>query len=137
MEDETLITISLSVAIFGIIILLLFSFYDKIPEKNFNEITSKDVGSQVKVNGTIKQIYMHNNSLTLKIKQECLMDVMLFEKNTNFSIGENVVVSGKIQEYNGKQEIIADKIVKDMQDLHQPDLLIMKSSVRLLREFMS
>jgi len=112
MEDETLITISLSVAMIGIIILLLFSFYDKIPEKSFNEITSKDTGSVIKANGTIKQIYEHNNSLTLKIKQECLMDVMLFDKNNNFSIGENVIVQGKIQEYNGKQEIIADKIAK-------------------------
>jgi RecG-like helicase len=112
MEDTTLINISISVAMIGIFILLLFSFYDKIPEKGFNEITSKDASSQVKINGTIKQVYHHNSSLTLKLKQECLMDVMIFDKNEDFSIGENVIVQGEVQEYNGKQEIIADKIVK-------------------------
>jgi len=111
MEDNTLINISLSVAMIGIIILLLISFYDKIPEKDFNEITSKDVGLVVKTNGTIKQIYIHNNSLTLKLKQECLMDVMIFDKNKNLSVGDIVSVQGAVQEYNGKQEIIAEKIV--------------------------
>ncbi len=112
MEDNTLITISLSVAILGLVSLLLISFYDKIPEKNFNEITNKDIGSVVKTTGTIKQVYVHNNSITLKLKQECLMDVMIFDKNTNFSIGEKITVQGIVQEYNGKQEIIAEKITK-------------------------
>ncbi|MGV8086509.1 MAG: hypothetical protein ACP5N1_02675 [Candidatus Woesearchaeota archaeon] len=111
MEDDTLVNISLSVAMIGIIVLLLFSFYDKIPEKNFNEITSNDVNTKVNIKGTIQQIFPHNNSMTIKLKQECLMDVFLFEK-LNISIGSNVSVTGTIQEYNGRQEIIADKITK-------------------------
>ena len=113
MKDETLFNISLGVAMIGLIILLLLSFYDKIPEKSFNEITSKDTGTVIKTTGTISQIYTHNNSITLKLKQECLMDVIIFDKNKTFNTGEVINIQGIVQEYNGKQEIIAEKIVSN------------------------
>jgi hypothetical protein len=112
MKDDTLLNIALTVAMFGTIFLLILSYYDKIPEKNFNEITSKDVGSRVKVQGTIKQIYLNNNSMSIKLKQECLMDIFLFDKNQNLSINDSINVDGTVQEYNGKMEIMADKIAR-------------------------
>jgi len=109
MEDDTLLNISVTVAVIGIIALLMLSFYDKIPEKGFNEVTSGDVGTKIKVNGVIKNVYLHNNSQTLRLRQECLMDVFIFDTR-NFSIGENITVQGTVQEYDGKIEIMADKI---------------------------
>lgn len=111
MEDKTLLNIALVATFAGIILLLILSYYDKIPEKSFNEITSSDAGSQVKVNGVVKQVYTHNSSITLRLEQKCLMDVTIFEKG-NYSVGENLTVEGSAQEYNGKMEILADKIVK-------------------------
>ncbi len=111
MNDEVLLNISLTVATIGIIILLLLSYYDKIPEKQFNEITLKDINNKVTIKGTIIQEYKHNNSMTLKLKQECVIDVFLFEQ-LNFTIGSNVSVTGTVQEYNGKMEVVADKIIE-------------------------
>jgi len=110
MKDEFLLNIALITAGIGIILLLFLAFYDKIPEKKFNEITSSDVDTKVKVTGIVLQQYIHNNSMTLKLKQECTMDVFLFEK-LNVTVGSNVSVTGSVQEYNGKMELMADSIV--------------------------
>jgi hypothetical protein len=112
MEDKTLLNISLIITFAGIVALLILSYYDKIPEKNFNEITSSYTGSAMKVQGTVKQVYTHNSSISLKLEQTCLMDVTIFEKDQNYTVGDNLAVTGTVQEYNGKMEILADKIVK-------------------------
>lgn len=110
MEDNVLLNIALAVAMIGIIVLLILSYYDKIPEKNFNEVTSSDVGYRINVQGIVKQIYVNNNSMSIKLKQECVMDIFLFDKNQNFSVNDSLSVEGSVQEYNGKMEIMADKI---------------------------
>jgi RecG-like helicase len=113
MDDNVLLNIALSVAVVGIISLLILSYYDKIPEKNFNEITSDNIDSQTTVKGIVQQIYMHNNSMSIKLKQECLMDIFLFEKNQSLSVGDNLTVEGTVQEYNGRMSILADKITRN------------------------
>lgn len=112
MDDDTLLNIALSVALIGLITLLTLSYFDKIPEKNFNEITSKDIGARITLKGTIKQIYPHNNSISVKLKQECTIDVTSFEKDLDINIGENLTVQGTVQEYNGRINVLADRITK-------------------------
>jgi DNA/RNA endonuclease YhcR with UshA esterase domain len=112
MEDKTLLNIASTVAVIGIIILLLLSYYNKIPERAFNEITSKDLASYVKVKGTVKQVYMHNNSMSIQISQECLMYVNIFDNNQNISINDTVTIQGTVQEYKGKLQILADRVIK-------------------------
>jgi RecG-like helicase len=111
MEDKFLLNIALFITAIGILFLLILSYYDKIPEKKFNEITSQDTDTQINVKGVILQKYVHNNSMTIKLKQECVMDVFLFE-NLNISTGANVSVTGTVQEYNGKMEIMAENIIE-------------------------
>jgi len=113
MEDKILLNIALFTAIIGIIALILLSYYDKIPEKNFNEITSGDVSSYVKVNGIVQQVYMHNNSMSIKLAQQCTMYVSIFDTNQNISVNDSVTIQGTVQEYNGQMEILADSIAKD------------------------
>jgi DNA/RNA endonuclease YhcR with UshA esterase domain len=112
MNDKTLLNISLIVAAIGIITLLLLSYYDKIPEKAFNEITSGDISSRITVKGVAKQLYPHNNSVSIKLEQTCTMDITSFEKNLSVNIGDNLSVQGAVQEYNGRMNILADKITK-------------------------
>ena len=112
MDDKVLLNIALIVGIIGITALLLLSYYDEIPEKSFNEITSKDVASYVKVKGTIQQIYVHNNSISIKLSQECLMNVNVFDNKQDLNVNDTVSVQGTVQEYNGKMQILADKITK-------------------------
>jgi hypothetical protein len=112
MEDKILLNIALITAAIGIITLLLLSYYDKIPEKNIAEITSSDISSYVKVQGKIQQIYMHNNSMSIKLMQECVMNVNIFDKDQNLSINDSITVQGTVQEYKGKMQILADRITK-------------------------
>jgi RecG-like helicase len=110
MDDKTLLNIALISTFIGIIALLIMAYYDYIPEKSFNDITGKDISSRVKIGGTINATYMHNNSMTIKLEQKCLMDVFLYDINPEFTVGKNVSVEGTVQEYNGKMEIMAEKI---------------------------
>ena len=41
------------------------------------------------------------------------MDVFVFDKNQNLSLNDSVSIEGTVQEYNGKMEIMADKIVRN------------------------
>jgi len=107
-----LLNIALIIGILGTATLLLLSYFDKIPEKSFNEITSKDVSSYVKVKGIIQQVYVHNNSMSIKLTQECVMNINIFDKNQNLSVNDSVTVQGTVQEYNGRMQILADKIIK-------------------------
>jgi len=112
MEDKTLLQISTSVAVFGIILLLLLSYYDKIPEKKFNDITEKDAGSKVRVNGNVAGVYYHNNSMSINLRQDCYINIFLFDNKQNFTFGENLTIYGTVQEYNGKMNINAEKIMR-------------------------
>ncbi|MGV8172571.1 MAG: hypothetical protein ACP5OA_07820 [Candidatus Woesearchaeota archaeon] len=112
MDDKTLLNIALIVTFTGLVALLMLSYYDLIPEKNFNEVTSKDVDSIVKVSGTITAVYPHNNSMTLRLEQKCVMDIFFFGNNPDLNAGKKVTVEGTVQEYNGKMEIMANKIVE-------------------------
>jgi RecG-like helicase len=110
MEDKTLLNVALIMTFIGILALLTMTYYDYIPEKGFNEITSNDISSRVKVSGMINTTYVHNNSMTIKLEQKCLMDVFLFEIDPRFTVGKNVTIEGTVQEYNGRMEIMAEKI---------------------------
>lgn len=112
MEDKILLDIALFTATAGIITLLLLSYYDKIPEKSFNDITSADISSYVKISGTVRQIYMHNNSMSIKLVQECTMDVNMFENIQDIRINDTITVQGTVQEYKGKMQVLADRIIK-------------------------
>jgi hypothetical protein len=111
MEDKFLLNCALLITFIGLAILLILSYCDKLPEKNFNDITSKDSGSTIKTQGTIKNIITHNNSMTLKLKSECELDVFVFEKETqNLKINDTIKVTGTAQEFNGKMELVATQI---------------------------
>ncbi len=110
MEDKTLLNISLAVSSLGIVLLLLLSFYDKIPEVDFNELGCEDTGKYVKVRGTIDNIVVRNTSTSIRLEQKCYQDIFIFDNYTTLANGDTLVVQVTIKEYHGKLSILADKI---------------------------
>lgn len=111
MDDDTLLNISIAVAFAGIIILLLLSFYDRIPSEDFNDIRCEDAGRYVKVEGTVDKIIRRNNSVTLRLEQRCFQDIFMFDDIDGISLNDTVTVQGTVQEYEGRLSILADKII--------------------------
>jgi len=110
MDDKTLLNIVIAIVIVGLAALLILSYYSVIPEKTVNQLTSSDVSTAIRSNGTIKSVIYYNTSTLLKIEQKCVMDAVIFSNDQNFTIGQNVKVEGTVQEYNGKMELLIDKI---------------------------
>ena len=109
MRENTLLKIALASAVVGLIALFLISKSIDIPEYNPSEI--KDLGKDVKLTGMITKVRDADGLFFIEIKQENYVTVVFFTKEENeFKKGENVEIIGKVQEYNGKPEIIAKKI---------------------------
>jgi hypothetical protein len=110
MDDKKLLDIALVTAIIGILILIIMSYYEFIPEKVFSDLTSKDVGQKVKMQGIIKSLKYYDSGTSIRLEQKCNIDIWIFSNITNLSKEKNAIFEGKIDEYNGKLELIADKV---------------------------
>ena len=111
MKETTLLKIALICSLVGLVILYFISTKIEINDYKPN-ILSKNVGEDVKLQGTIAKITDKGNVVFIDVSQQNPATVVLFASNDNLNLknGDNVEVIGKVQEYNGKNEIIAQKI---------------------------
>jgi hypothetical protein len=112
MDDKILLNISIAVAISGILLLMILSFYNWIPESNSNDLRCEDVGKYVKMTGRISNIQLRNSSTSIRIEQKCFQDIFIFGRNEELRLNETITVHGTIQEYNGRLSILADRITR-------------------------
>ena len=111
MKETTLLKIALICSLIGLIILYFIS--TGIDVKDYKPSTlNKNVGDDVKLKGTIAKITDKGSVVFIEVNQQNPVSVVLFNKDDNSKLknGDNVEIIGKIQEYNGKNEIIAQKI---------------------------
>jgi len=113
MQEQTLFKIALISAIIGLVFLFLYS--QTIDLKQVEHLDDAFLTEQIKINGVIESITSTNKATFLKITGSKIdtFDVILFpEEKIDLKEGDAIEITGKIEEYNGKKEIIADKIVK-------------------------
>ena len=111
MKETTLLKIALLCSLAGLVLLYFISI--KIEVKNYKpNILNKNVGDDVKFEGTVTKITDRGNVVFINVNQQSPVIVVLFtdENNLKLNNGDNVELIGKVQEYNGKNEIIAQKI---------------------------
>ncbi|MBI4141714.1 hypothetical protein HY484_02200 [Candidatus Woesearchaeota archaeon] len=96
MNNKTTNIIAVMTAVIGIIILLFALPYDE--EKKMTAVTGAIVGVEHKEKFDI-----------IKIMPAKPISVLSFEK-TNLSTNEQVTIYGRLQDYNGKIELVASKI---------------------------
>jgi DNA/RNA endonuclease YhcR with UshA esterase domain len=112
MKDSTLLKISLAVSVTGIfIILYLVEFQNRLPD-NLNEITKDQLDSLIKVEGEVTKVTKTPGLLILNIKDNTgTTEVIAFTSQESLiEKGMKVEVTGRVQEYQNKLEIIADEI---------------------------
>ena len=113
MKEKTLIKIAFICGIIGLFILFIISDTIEIKEKNIDKINKANVEEDVKLIGTISKITNLDKVTFIELEQPATITIILFkDKNKNISLynGDNIEIIGQIEEYNGKLEIIAQRI---------------------------
>ena len=111
MKETTLLKIALICSLVGLAILYFFSTKIEIKDYNPNKL-NKDIGEDVKLKGIITKLTDKGNVVFIEINQQSPITVVLFtdEDNLKLKSGDDVEVIGRVQEYNRKNEIIAQTI---------------------------
>ena len=111
MKETTLLKTALICSLLGLVILYFISA--KIDVKDYKPSRlNENIGDDVKLTGTIAKISQNDNVAFLEVNYQNPVIVVLFTDNENLSlkIDDTIEVVGEVQEYKGKNEIIAQKI---------------------------
>ena len=110
MKENTLLKIALICSLTGLVALYFISA--KIEVKRYvPKQLNANIGDDVQLKGTIIKIADKGNVVFIELEQKNTVTVVLFTKdNISLSKGEDIEIMGKVQEYNGKDEIIAQKV---------------------------
>ncbi len=112
MNEKRLLKICLVTSILGIFLLLTIAEFSQQKFYQINDITEKQIDTQIKIQGTITKIKDLPGLLLFDLKDNTSkMTVVVFKDfQINLTRGQNISVIGKISEYNNVLEIIADEI---------------------------
>ena len=111
MQESTIFKISLITTIVGLTFLLFYADQVETPIVDLNEAKLDD---EVKVRGEITSLRSHENTYFLEVAGERIenVDVILFSDEEIFlQKGNYVELTGVVEEYKGKKEVIADKVI--------------------------
>ena len=110
MKEKTLFKIAIIGILVGLPLLFYYSENINITQKDISKITSEDIDKDVKVSGIINKVVNIGNLTILEITHPETITVLVFEQNLCVKENDRIDAFGKIDEYNGKPEIIADII---------------------------
>jgi DNA/RNA endonuclease YhcR with UshA esterase domain len=110
MKEKTLLRMSVIFSILGILLLFYISNKIEIDSKKINEIEASDVDKSVKINGVVNNVEQRGTVSIISISQLEEMDLVVFD-SIELNKGDYLEVEGKIDEYEGKMQLVADKII--------------------------
>ncbi|MCH8329453.1 MAG: hypothetical protein IIB81_03605 [Nanoarchaeota archaeon] len=113
MKEKTLLKVALICSLLGLLVIYLISNNIEIKEKNIEKITLDNKDEFVKLRGIVSRVTDTEKVTIMEITQPQQITVVLF-KNENKTMpiqqGNEVEIFGKVDEYEGKLEIIADRL---------------------------
>jgi len=113
MQEKTLLKTALIISLLGLLILYLISGNIEIKEKNIEKITLENKDEFVKLTGIVSRVVDTEKVTIMEITQPQQITVVLFKdenKSMQIQEGNEVEIFGKVDEYEGKLEIIADRL---------------------------
>ena len=112
MKEKTLLKIALICSLVGLLILYLISDSIEIKEKNIEKITLENKDEFVKLRGIVSNVVDTEKVVIMEITQPQEITVVLFKdkETVNIQPGNEIEVIGKVDEYEGTLEIIADRL---------------------------
>lgn len=109
MNESLVLKAALITAILGLIAITFIAKLTDIKEISLSEAKQADEGTTIKVIGTVERVTSKEGFSIISIKKEESIAVVLFD-SINLTKGQKIEVTGKTQEYEGENELIADKI---------------------------
>ncbi len=110
MQESTLLKISVVSSIIGLALLFFLSMFTKLENTEIKELSIADIDRTIKIQGLVSRVNPGEKITFLEIVQHNKMPVLVFSTNLTLNSGDEVEVVGKVTEYNGKVELIADNI---------------------------
>jgi len=111
---EVLRKISLLIAVSGTAGLLFWSLILEPEDITVSEIGEMHIGKKVRLTGIVKGIYSTPDFVRFSLKQKDSIQVVIFNPvmGTRVLLENNrlIAVSGKVAEYKGELEIIAERV---------------------------
>jgi uncharacterized protein YdeI (BOF family) len=110
MKESTLLKIALICSIVGLTALFFISL--KMDYKDYTpSVLLKNAGESVKLSGVVSKFSQAENAAFIEINFEIPVTVVVFaDENLTINAGDKIEVFGKVEDYMGKEEIIAQKI---------------------------
>ena len=109
MRESAILKIALIFSLIGLIALYFISEGIKVKEYTGRSINS-NIGDDVKLEGIVKNVRKTQNAAFIEVEQKVPLKVVVLKNEVNLTAGEIVEVIGEVQEYNGNEEIMANRI---------------------------
>jgi DNA/RNA endonuclease YhcR with UshA esterase domain len=110
MEEKVLLKLALIGSLLGILLLLSLSMVLEVREKSITQ-SKTNINKEVKVIGVVSNVNQKGSTLLFDIAQLEELNVVAFQTNLTLNKGDYLEVTGRIDEYNQKPQLVADKIV--------------------------
>jgi len=110
MREKLLYKLALICVVVGIVGLLFLSSKVETDKIDISRITLADVENDVKIEGRAAAVRNYAGVSMIDVVQEEKIKVVMFVDNVTLPEGAFIEVYGKVEEYKGKPEIIADVI---------------------------
>jgi len=116
MKDSTLMKISFCCSLLGILLILFITENATIKSYKISEIRLQDIDKLVSISGEITRITDTPSILLTDINDETGSITVVIFKDANLTLEryQEVVIEGKVTEYEGKIEIQAETIRKKL-----------------------
>lgn len=90
---------------------LAFTSAQPVEKTSLENISASNLGEKVRISGTVKSSSSFSRTTFLNVSDGTgEIPVVSFSSGSGFPSGENVSVTGRLTMYEGKLEIVADKI---------------------------
>jgi DNA/RNA endonuclease YhcR with UshA esterase domain len=109
MNESLLLKAAMITAILGLIAIALIAELTDIKEMSLGDAKQIDEGAMVKVTGTIERVSSKEGFSIITIAKEESMTIVFFD-SINLTKGQSIEVTGKTREYEGENELVAEKI---------------------------
>ena len=112
MKETTLLKISILVSVLGVFFLMVISELSHIELSKISDITKKDLETKVKIQGKLLSIQETPGLYILTVTDftSTIVIIVFKEDPLELKKNSNIEIEGKVTEYQGKLEIIADTI---------------------------
>ena len=112
MQEKTLIRLSLIITVLGLS--FLFVYGQSLDLETAADLETSTTSEKVAMKGTVKNLKVTDKAVFFELEGEKIVssDIILFPDSSIYlREGDHVELTGQVEEYKGKKELIAEKVV--------------------------